>query len=291
MGVRRFDQKFGRDFLRELPASPGVYLFKDEAGTVLYAGKAKNISRRLASYRNAGRRKAHRKMRALVREAHTVEVRVQPSEPEALLLENELIRTLRPRFNVDGAFDFLYPAIGTGSSGQRLLLCFSANPSAYAGLGLRWHGSFRPRIRAGDAFQALVDCLARIGHPEPRARLPEAPRLRGSRLVALRRVPPEILPAARGFLDGDSDALLGLLFSLLLERRAARREAPLVQEALRSLRGFYRHDVLRLRAARQAVGRELAFVPNTERDALFIQAKALSARSAGISLDSPPAER
>ena len=47
MGLRRFDRKFGADLLRELPERPAVYLFKDEAGEVLYAGKAKNIRRRL----------------------------------------------------------------------------------------------------------------------------------------------------------------------------------------------------------------------------------------------------
>ena len=102
--------------MRELPEGPAVYLFKDEAGVVLYAGKAKNVRRRLASYRNASRRKAHRKMRTLVREAACLEVRLQPSEGEALRVENELIRSLRPRYNVDGAFDFLYPAIGTGTN-------------------------------------------------------------------------------------------------------------------------------------------------------------------------------
>ena len=113
MGLKRFDRKFGADLVRELPAGPAVYLFKDGEGRVLYAGKAKNIRRRLQSYRNASRRKVHRKMRALVSEASTLEVRLQPSERAALLLENELIRAFRPRYNVDGAYTFLYPAIGT----------------------------------------------------------------------------------------------------------------------------------------------------------------------------------
>ena len=60
MGVRLFDRKFGADLLRETPREPGVYLFKDAEGQVLYAGKAKDLRRRLASYRNATRRKAHR---------------------------------------------------------------------------------------------------------------------------------------------------------------------------------------------------------------------------------------
>jgi excinuclease ABC subunit C len=268
---------FGADRLRELPAAPAVYLFRDEHGAVLYAGKAKNIRRRLASYRNAGRRKAQRKMRALLREARSVEVRLHPSEGAALLLENELIRTLRPRYNVDGAFAFLYPAIGTGRGGHQLWLCFTTRTDAFDALGLRWHGTFRGRLRARGAFDALVELLARIGHLEPRARLPAAPRLRGSRLVALRRVPSGLLDPVRSFLDGSSDALLSQLSLLLLESRQARREAPEVEEALRRLAAFYHRDILRLGQARRATGRDEPFVPQSERDRLFLEARLRSA--------------
>lgn len=271
--MRQFDRKFGPSFLRDLPEAPAVYLFKDEAGGVLYAGKARNVRRRLAGYRNASRRKAHRKMRTLVREAHSLEVRLQESERAALLLENELIRTLRPPYNVDGAFEFLYPAIGTGRHEGRLLLCFTTRPDSYDGLDLRWHGTFRPRLRAREAFDALVALLTRIGHAEPASRLPKAPRMRGSRLVALRRVPPELLGASRSFLDGDDDTLLSRLFTELLESRQARREAADVQEDLRRLAAFHRRDVLRLREARLATGWAERFVPQAERDSLFIRAR------------------
>jgi len=273
VGLKKFDRKFGADFLRELPESPAVYLFKDESGEVLYAGKAKNVRRRLSGYRNASRRKAHRKMRTLVREAHSVEVRVQPSEGEALLAENELIRSLRPRYNVDGAFDFLYPAIGTGRNDHQLLLCFTSQRDAFSALGLRWHGTYRPRRRAREGFDLLVELLGLIGHLEPRSRLPKAPRLRGSRLVAVRRVPPELLLPLREFLDGESDALLATLFELLLESRVARREAAQVQEDVRGLRAFYRRDLRALREARRVTCRSGSFVPQDERDALFIEAK------------------
>jgi excinuclease ABC subunit C len=271
--VKRFDRKFGADFLRELPEAPAVYLFRDAAGGLLYAGKAVNVRRRLAGYRNASRRKAHRKMRALVREAHSIEVRLQPSEAVALLVENELIRTERPRYNVDGAFDFLYPAIGTALSDARLLLCFTTRPDAFAELGLRWHGAFRPRLRARDAFDALVALLTRIGHAEPRSRLPPAPRLRGSRLVAVRRLPTELLGALRDFLDGESPAFLSQLALHLLESRQARREAAEVEEALRQLEDFHRRDAARLREARRAGGHGGCFVPQAERDALIIRAR------------------
>ena len=67
MSATLFDGKFGSDRLRELPREPGVYLFLDAEGRVLYVGKARDLRRRLVGYRNASRRKAHRKMRRLVR--------------------------------------------------------------------------------------------------------------------------------------------------------------------------------------------------------------------------------
>jgi predicted GIY-YIG superfamily endonuclease len=279
--VKRFDRKFGADFLSGLPQSPGVYLFKDAAGEVLYTGKAKNIRRRLSDYRNAGRRKAHRKMRSIVREAHAIEIRPQASEAEALLVENQLIRELRPRYNVDGAFEFLYPAIGTGHHDRRLVLCFTSEPELFEALDLRWHGTFRPRRRARDAFDSLVELFGRLGHVEPNSRLPSAPRRKGSRLVAFRRLPEDLLKRTRCFLDGEDDGLLAMLSTELIECPEARRMAAQVEEALRDLDDFYRDDVTRLRVARIATGRSQHFVPRDERDSLFIRTRLESPPHAG----------
>lgn len=272
--MKRFDRKFGAGFLHELPQLPAVYLFKDEAGEVLYAGKTKNIRRRMSDYRNASRRKAHRKMRAIVREAHSVEIRLQPSETEALLVENQLIRELRPPFNVDGAFEFLYPAIGTGVHDGQLLLAFSSAHEIYEDLDLCWHGTFRARRRASEAFESFVSLFGQLGHVEPRSRLPEAPRHRGSRLALFRRVrPEEFLTLTRSFLDGEEDAVLAALSIGLLEQREARRLAGQVEESLRFLDDFYQHDIQQLREARLTTGYADAFVPRTERDRLFIKAR------------------
>jgi predicted GIY-YIG superfamily endonuclease len=272
VGGRLFDLKFGAERLRELPRGPGVYLFRDAEGRVLYAGKAKNLRRRLVGYRNASRRKAHRKMRALVREAASLEVRPQESERQALLLENELIRTLRPPFNVDGAFAFLYPALGVGGHDGRVLLAFTSRPEEWSSLGLRWHGCFRSRLRARAAFDALVAFFGRLGHREPMSRLPAVPLRRGARLEAFRRLPPELAAAADAFLAGESTALLALLFERLLESTAARREAAAVGQQLRTLDDFARKDVAALRRALQKTGRS-GWVPGEERDALFISAR------------------
>lgn len=281
MGLRRFDRKFGPDFLRGLPEAPAVYLFKDDAGDVLYVGKAKNVRRRLAQYRSATRRKAHRKMRDLVRVADALEVRPVASETEALLVENALIREHRPEYNVDGAYAFLYPAIGTGGDAGRLWLGFASQPEPWAALGLRWHGCFRPRWRAREAFDALAALLGRIGHLEPRSRRPAGvPALRGTRFVALRRLDETRRPGSdwlapvRDFLDGESDALLPRLFETLLERSAARQDRAEVQAAFDTLATFYAEDARRLREARLRDGWNGAFVPQSERDALFIRDRA-----------------
>jgi excinuclease ABC subunit C len=272
VGARLFDRKFGADRLRAVPRAPGVYLFRDAEGRVLYAGKARDLRRRLAGYRNASRRKAHRKMRALVRVAASLEIRPQPSETHALLLENQLIRSLRPPYNVDGAYAFLYPSLGVGRHDGRLLLAFTSTPDAWHSLGLRWYGCFRSRGRARVAFDALVALFGRVGHLEPVSRLPDVRRRRGVRLEALRRVPPELVTAVDAFLSGDSTDLVPRLFERLLESAAARREAPEIEEHLRALEDFARRDVAALRRALGAVGRS-GHVPGDERDSLFIAAR------------------
>ena len=270
---RPFDKKFGPALVESLPTGPGVYLFRDAERTVLYVGKAKNIRRRLQSYRNASRRRVHRKMRTLVCEASSLEVRVQGSEREALLKENALIRELKPPYNVDGAFAFLYPAVGVGGRDGHTLLCFSTKPEAYAELGLRWFGTFRSRPRAKEAFDALVELLALIGHLSKRTQLPAHESVRGSRLVGLRQLPRELAEGMAHFLGGEDRALLPALSTALLAKPRARRDAARVEKCLRLLDGFYEADSRKLWLALERLGRTDTYVPQDERDSLFISAR------------------
>jgi excinuclease UvrABC nuclease subunit len=208
-------------------------------------------------------------MRELVREASSLEVRLQPTERDALLLENELIRTLRPLYNVDGAYAFLYPAIGTAVRHHQSFFCFTTRTSAYRSLGLRWHGTFRSRLRALEAFESLVSLLELIGHREPASRLPELPRMRGSRFVAFRRVE-DLVPSLERLLAGESEAVLRELAVRLLEKPAARSDAEQVGEDLRCLEAFFHSDARKLRETLRAAGRRGHFVRQEERDQLFI---------------------
>ncbi|MBK7773439.1 MAG: GIY-YIG nuclease family protein [Sandaracinaceae bacterium] len=273
MPLLAFDLKFGEGFLARVGTGPGVYRYADAEGVVIYVGKAKNLRRRLASYRNAGRKKAHRKMHRIVKAASSLSYEEVASEEAALLAENALIRELRPVLNVEGAFTFLYPAIGFGRTERHVLLCFTTQSEEYGTQGLEWYGTFRSRLRAKLAFDALVELLGLVGHPEKRAALPAHVSLRGSRLVGVRQLPAGIVESLPRFLAGEEGAFLGELARALLERPRARREAGDVQEKLVLLKHFFERDAARLHDALSKSGAAGTFVSRTDRDALFIRAR------------------
>ena len=96
--------------LDTLPEGPGVYLWKDAAGEVLYVGKAKRLKSRVRSY-FANDFELSPQRQVLQRLIADVETIVVPSEPQSLILENNLIKEYRPRFNVRLKDDKSYPSI------------------------------------------------------------------------------------------------------------------------------------------------------------------------------------
>ena len=96
--------------LPHLPESPGVYLWKDGEGVVLYVGKAKRLRSRVRSYYATDHLESV-KTRALMRQAMDVETIVVPTEAHALILEANLIKEYRPRFNIALRDDKSYPYI------------------------------------------------------------------------------------------------------------------------------------------------------------------------------------
>ena len=96
--------------LPHLPESPGVYMWKDADGVVLYVGKAKRLRSRVRSYLASDHLESV-KTRALMRQAADVETIVVPTEAHALILEANLIKEYRPRFNIALRDDKSYPYI------------------------------------------------------------------------------------------------------------------------------------------------------------------------------------
>jgi len=125
-----FKQEFdGKALAATLPTRPGIYLMKDASGTPLYVGKAKNLRKRVASYFDA-RPKIDRIMRMVARISQ-IEVSLTRTEGEALLLENEWIKSLKPRYNVLLRDDKSYPWIVISSSHKlRFIVARGIKPRA-----------------------------------------------------------------------------------------------------------------------------------------------------------------
>ena len=95
--------------VHNLPAAPGVYLFKDARGRVLYVGKAKRLSARVRGYLSGD--VAHGMLADLMNEAVDLDVILTDTEAEALLLESTLIRQHKPHFNTVLKDDKSFPYV------------------------------------------------------------------------------------------------------------------------------------------------------------------------------------
>src|ERR1043165_1979566 len=98
-----------RNIIKTLPDSPGVYQYFDSEKTLLYVGKAKNLKKRVSSYfmKDLG----STRLRVMVNKIADIKTVKVNSELDALLLENNLIKSLKPRYNINLRDDKTYPWI------------------------------------------------------------------------------------------------------------------------------------------------------------------------------------
>ena len=293
MANTNFDRKFGAEFLKSLPGSPGVYLVYDKQGELIYVGKAINLKHRLLQYRNTLRRKKHRRMRGIVQEADRIEIQRAHSHLDACLTETKLIQKHRPRWNIVGAYSFLYPLIGIRSKNSDIEFCMTTTPEAVLKEcpGFEFHGAFRSRRFTGDAFFGLMRLLRFVGHlnrSNSRRRIP-----RYSYIYSFRKLPREWPELWASFYKGESALAMEELILNLLENTGARRKPSEIQQHLDELKRFWKHEVMTLAKARKATGCVEWPVPQYQRDLVFLSYRArVASIEAGVkSLPSSATER
>ena len=259
--------------LYQIPAVPGSYRFFNELEEVIYVGKAKNLKRRLSQYQNAKRRKAHAKMRKILKNAKRLDFEICENELHALIRENELIQVHHPKWNVMGAFYFLYPMIGMCVLDRHLYVCYTTRPELFP--QFQFHGAFRSRYRTREGFFALIELLRFIGHAASRTQLVKSgvnfAGVKHTYIYGFRQIP-ECWPAQLDqFLRGECFGAVETLSLNLLERPSALAKCKEIQEHLHELRAWWLHEMLPLQKARNHCAWATYPVAQKERDLLFIR--------------------
>jgi excinuclease ABC subunit C len=206
-----------------LPASSGVYIFKDAEGTVLYVGKAKNIRSRVASYftRSGDGRPKIAELRQRVRQIDFIATR---TETEALVLEANLIKRHRPRFNASLRDDKSYPyiVVTMGDEYPRVFATRSSHDPR--------HRYFGPFPSAG-SVHATLDVLNKT-FPFRKCRGPEPGRRSGVPCLNY-HIGRSVAPCIGAVTKEEYDAIIadviafleGRVDGLIREREAAMRVA------------------------------------------------------------------
>jgi excinuclease ABC subunit C len=162
-----------RRVLASLPDSPGIYVFRDAAGKVLYVGKAKSLRKRVMSYfRKGGPVEDNPRIVRMLERMHDFDFVVTASETEALLLESNFIKHHRPPFNVMLRDDKSYPYVAITLAEKFPRVMITRRPHRP---GVAYFGPFA----AAGKVREVIELLGRI-YPYRKCRGPEPGRRSGS---------------------------------------------------------------------------------------------------------------
>jgi len=155
------EDRLGTDCFESIPVSPGVYRFYNDDGELLYVGKAKNLRRRLFSYKRAKAGQVSRKVGRLISQVEEIVWVETETERDALLLENRMIRGDRPPFNHANKepetyyYVYLNPNAENGNALEfRLAMRIHKETDP-----VHWHGCFKGHRMVRQSFGCLLRML------------------------------------------------------------------------------------------------------------------------------------
>jgi predicted GIY-YIG superfamily endonuclease len=270
--------RFGRKFFSEIPENPGVYLMRDSYDRIVYVGKAKNLRRRLRSYTHRNERNSTRKEMRLVHSIHSIEWEILVDEKSALLRENQLLRRLRPFFNVlnTSPHTYLFVHLKPEEKGIRFHVGMSEDKNypdiygAFKGLGviyrsqkalLRLLWATYHSCRNGFEFPGFLTNRRRLDHFlfEYPADLDPDGQLKLYR--GLKRL----------FAGTSKQVLLDLIDGLLLREDLASFMNHLIQEDIDMVLDFFKRCTHKNRRIKQKLKLSTALLPQDQVDDLLIQ--------------------
>ncbi len=225
--------RFGDEFFKELPQKSGVYTFLDRKGRPLYIGKADNLKRRLLSYQAAKPGQAADHILEMIEHAHDLRYEILPSSEASLRREEELIRSVRPRYNIALNYDVSYLYVGfrvqefarVVSRDRKLNLADGAKESAKIEFrlshmdiheGFTSFGCFRHRGKAKGGYSALLRLLFAAHCPRERFLIPAKLCRSSPAYNYVLELPVEVLEPLEDFLSGKNKDLLRYLLETLL---------------------------------------------------------------------------
>ncbi len=209
--------RFGNDFFRALPQSPGVYFFRGSKDDLLYIGQSRDLRSRIGSYRHVSPEKNPKRTLRLVHRIYKVDWVTCSSAEEAVIMERDLLLEHRPSFNRAGVWKGDPWWLSVQNDDQRMAVNLTRAESEI--------GPLPPSFRY--ALASLIRCLFRVMHPDlPMSVYPHGLFNRALPLETALRFPNVIETAAlvQGFARGDSDALLPMLDALPLGSSTAEQE-------------------------------------------------------------------
>lgn len=248
------EERLGKDFFDALPTCPGVYKMYGQANLLIYVGKAKNLRRRLLTYRRVTSNFNSRKTKVLVQMVRRIDVEQHPTEEKALLRENELIRTRKPPLNHAKKAPEAYYYISAVPEGESLVFDLrvhrkEAEPENTFGA---FKGRRRVRRALGALFRQLCIMEEQIASP---AMLPYRLLKKFTPRHYHLRATHQVQQQVHHFLGGTSDQLLTLMVEYIQRQKLLEQHiGKLVLKDLEALKRFYQRDAHRNRLIMERLG-------------------------------------